>query len=196
MLPSFAPNNTTNILKTYTKKFSKCTLPNPLRSQLSYFYDLFCCQLSHIILFTIAGCSVLQFIGMVIFATIPTKVRQPIMGGVAVLMATFHPRGARTDESEKNKLVPLEIVGLSIFIQTIKRIVLPITAGLKDHWWKAIYITRVLVFPVRPHPTMGAGLIPFKPRDCFPNFVRSVKLIVGHGRTSCKVGLWSEPLSC
>jgi hypothetical protein len=50
-------------------------------------------------------CTVSCFVGVVVFARVPSKVIQIVVGRVSVVVARFHPCWTRTDEGTQNQMV-------------------------------------------------------------------------------------------
>lgn len=71
----------------------------------SNFINLLLCQFCRAAAFAAICCSMFDFVCMIVFRRIPTKIFKTIVGYIAIIMTPFFFVGARTNKSHKNQSV-------------------------------------------------------------------------------------------
>ncbi len=137
-----------------------------------------------------------NFIKTIIYPSIPSEIHEMIIEAVAVIMTGAIVIGTWTNKGRKNKFMDIFRVTFIDFSQMDITIASIVNGLFKYGLWGN---TNPLAIFQNKRPDL-AEIRNFIVREIinrFPNFLRSVKLVITHGLSLLnKLRLWGEPLSC
>ncbi len=116
MFPCFAGNDSVNHLRGYAKPWSNISFGIPQEEQFSDAQYLgFCEFTASPVSFSSGVCAVKYLIGFVVDVSIPAKILQSVIRGVAVVVTAFHSFGTWTYEGKHNQMMDLVLDLFSVF---------------------------------------------------------------------------------
>jgi hypothetical protein len=185
------------------KYFSNICLEKALGIKASYFKNLILGKFALGISgpFNYGHSAMSLLVRMIIAGGIPSKIFQKIVDADTIPMTGLETRGARANEGFQNKMVDKTRVNFPVFRQSYSRIAIRIWVRLKNLLGLAFkYGSRAISFakagpsPVGPHPSLVRNVIPFKPRNSFPNLINWGKMIITHGADLLTgLAVWGGP---